>query len=156
MKPVGYIGIDPGAKGSICLLVPDANVVEFFSTAEAPINVVSWLVDKFSSYNIKMAMIEDVHSIHGTSAKSNFNFGFNVGILHGIFRSTSVGLDLVKPKVWQKYVGVPVRSKTIKQDVADICMRLYPTVSIHGPRGGLQDGKSDALMIAYYCYHKHK
>ena len=155
-KLKAYIGCDPGAKGSICLLVPDNKTVEFCDTNIPPIQIIEWLEDVFLKYDIQMIMIEEVHSIFGTSAKSNFNFGFNVGLLHGIFRVTPVGLDLVKPKEWQKYIGVKAKGKDIKKDVASICQRLYPTVSIHTERGRLLDGRSDALMIAYYCMQKHK
>ena len=58
--------------------------------------------------------------------------------------------------MWQKSIGVKAKGKAIKKDVADICSRLYPLVDIYGPRGGLQDGLSDALMIAHYNYLKYK
>ena len=32
----------------------------------------------------------------------------------------------------------------------DIAKKLYPNVEIHGKRGGLLDGRSDACMVAYY------
>lgn len=113
--------------------------------------------------DIPMIMIEDVHSLHGMSAKSNFQFGRNVGLIHGILAITKIGIDLVAPKVWQKEVGVSVpatikgaaRAKAMKKATAEVCKRLYPTVDIYGPKGGLIDGKADALMIAHYCYLKY-
>ncbi len=114
-------------------------------------------------------MIEDVHSIYGASAKSTYNFGFNTGLIHGIVRSTGLGLDTIQPKIWQKYIGLvmpavkkgaapiaALRKNKIKQDVAAICERLYPQVNIRGNKGGIIDGKSDALMIAHYCSHKYR
>ena len=153
-----YIGCDPGAKGAICLLVPDKKYIEFLDLGDntAPIKIVEWLHKKMDEYDIQMIMIEDVHSIFGASAKSNFNFGFNVGLMHGIFRATSIGLDLAKPKEWQKYVGVKKKGKEIKKEVAQISQRLYPLAVIYTERGRLLDGRSDALMIAYYCSQKHK
>jgi Holliday junction resolvasome RuvABC endonuclease subunit len=155
-RPKAYLGCDPGQKGNICLLVPDEKIIEFFNNDSPPITIVNWLHDVISSYDVQMIMIEDVHSIFGTSAKSNFNFGFNVGLMHGVFRATSIGLDLVKPKEWQKFIGVKSKGKDIKKEVAQICQRLYPTAELHGPKGGLLDGRSDALMITYYCMQKHK
>jgi len=104
--------------------------------------------------------IEDVHSIHGTSAKSNFNFGFNVGVLHAIADITQIGFDLIKPKEWQKVVGVPTQKpKTApavrKKAIAAVALRLYPTALLYGPRGGLLDGRADALMIAHYLSIKY-
>ena len=44
-------------------------------------------------YNIQCIMIEDVHSIYGVSAKSNFNFGFNTGLVTGIVQTLGVRVD---------------------------------------------------------------
>ena len=96
--------------------------------------------------------LENVHSLFGMSAKSNFGFGRNFGIAFAIAKvGTSDGsIQQVTPKIWQKYVGVTVKGKAIKQEVANIAQTIYPSVVIHGPQGGLLDGRSDALMIAHY------
>ena len=54
------------------------------------------------------------------------------------------------PKIWQKYVRVTVKGKAIKKEVAKIAQGLYPNAELHGKRGGLLDGRADALMIAHY------
>lgn len=148
-------GIDPGAKGAICLFDPVSGTIEFRDTSDNPVEIFEWVQSCIPAYNVRIAGIEDVHSIFGMSAKSNFGFGFNVGLMHGIFRASGLGLDTAKPKVWQKAVGVPVKSKNVKKEVANICGRLYPKVPIYGPRGGLKDGRSDALMIAHYFSLKY-
>ena len=108
-------------------------------------------------------MIEDVHSLFGMSAKSNFQFGRNVGIIYAVLAATGQGIDLVTPKVWQKEIGAVLpksikkdRSKALKKMVGGIAERLYPNAPIFGPKGGLLDGKSDSLMIAHYCYLKYR
>lgn len=160
-----WIGIDPGAKGYICTLLPAKGVAEFISNSVKPLEIVEWLDDVYGEVPVQQVVIEDVHSLHGMSAKSNFTFGYNVGILHGIFNSRGIGLALVTPKVWQKEVGIKlpptkrngkkipsaIRTKEIKNSVAAACDRLYPRIEIRGPKGGLLDGKSDALMIAHYA-----
>lgn len=104
-------------------------------------------------------MIEDVHSIFGSSAKSNFTFGFNTGLLHGIIRSLGLPLDQVQPKAWQKHIGVKstVKGKDVKLAVADIVQKMYPSITseIYTPRYRLIDGRSDATGIASYCKFKH-
>lgn len=101
---------------------------------------------------VDTAWLENVHSLFGMSAKSNFGFGRNFGIAFAIAKvGTSDGsIQQVTPKIWQKYVGVTVKGKAIKQEVANIAQTIYPSVVIHGPQGGLLDGRSDALMIAHY------
>lgn len=159
-----FIGIDPGAKGAICLLAvnPTGDQIEFLDNDLAP-EILHRNLTKVNK-KINMAMIEDVHSLHGMSAKSNFSFGWNVGMLRTLLDLQSFGHDLVKPKEWQKAVGVSVpqkfkgsvRSKMLKNAVADICERIYPGCQIRGPQGGLKDGRSDALMIAHFCRLKYK
>jgi hypothetical protein len=151
-----FIGIDPGAKGAICVLVPATKQVAFMLNTKNPHEIFEWIKRIQQETDLRFACIEDVHSIFGTSAKSNFNFGYNTGLITGIVRSAGVSLDLVNPKKWQKHIGVPPKCKTIKKTVGDICERLYPKVNIRGPRGGLLDGHSDALMIAHYASHIYK
>ncbi|MCP3674988.1 MAG: hypothetical protein GY829_11040 [Gammaproteobacteria bacterium] len=161
-----FIGVDPGATGYICLLRPSTSEAYFISNSfDHPSQIFNEVKAHLQGFHCPMIMIEDVHSIFGASAKSNFQFGRNVGLIHGILGITHIGIDLVSPKLWQKEVGIKIpgpkfkgatRKKMLKQAVADTCKRLYPAVNIYGLRGGLIDGKSDALMIAHYCYLKYK
>jgi len=151
-----YISIDPGVKGSLCLYCPEENIVEFTLTTLKPLYIYLWIKDIQTKYDLRVILIEDVHSIFGTSAKSNFNFGFNTGLITGVSLATGVSVDKVTPKIWQKQLGVKSKGKAVKKEVAEIIERLHPTVEIRGPRGGLLDGLSDSLGIAIYAYHKYK
>jgi len=147
-----YVGIDPGSKGALCLLVPVTKQIAFKPTTDKPAELLRWFQQIRGQYELRVIMIEDVHSIYGTSAKSNFNFGYNVGTVNTIAQCTGLSVDRITPKKWQSAVGVKKKGKLIKTEVATICERLYPTVNIRGARGGLLDGLSDALMIAHYAY----
>lgn len=148
-----FIGIDPGSKGAICALEPTTPTIEFLDFDKSSINqLYRGLLSTLQNHLIKSVVIEDVHSLYGMSAKSNFNFGRNLGILQGILGSLSLEPIKVTPKIWQAKVGVTTKGKAIKKDVAGLCNLLYPECSICGKRGGLLDGRSDALMIAYYAY----
>ena len=67
-------------------------------------------------------------------------------------------IQTVTPKIWQKFIGVTVKGKLIKDEVAKIAQDLYPTAVLHGKpykRKGkvlqaLINGRSDSLMIAHY------
>jgi len=156
VKSDAYIGIDPGGKGAYCLLVPSTKQAAFMDTTEKPMIIYDWFMQIQKEYNLVVTMIEDVHSIFGTSAKSNFNFGKNVGVVNTIPLVAGSSVDLITPKKWQKFVGVKAKGKLIKKDVASICDRLYPHVNIYGPKGGLRDGRSDALMVAHYASQTFK
>lgn len=151
-----FIGIDPGMKGALCALDPRDLQVTTISLG-LPIPELYAQVEALNARIIgaglvPTAMIENVHAIQGTSAKSNFQFGYNVGSINTIIQALRIPLDTVTPKKWQAYLGVRVQGKLIKKDVAERIGKLYPTVPIVGPRGGLLDGVSDALAIAHYHY----
>lgn len=125
--------------------------------------LIEWFQAHTKHIHITMSMLEKVHSVPQVSAKSNFNFGKNVGIAETILKGHRFGLDTVTPKVWQKQLGVSIpvpikgaeRKKQTKQQVADLCRRLYPGCNIYGPKGGLLDGRSDALGICHYARLKY-
>ena len=143
-------GIDPGANGAIAVLdsenpdsvaLLDLNKYSIYETTK-------WLHNK----KIDVIYLESVHSLYGMSAKSNFGFGRNFGIAFAIAKlAVSDGpVQQVTPKVWQKYIGVTAKGKAIKKQVAEIANILYPVANLYGKRGGLLDGRADALMIAHY------
>ncbi len=149
-------GVDPGANGAIAVLDssnPDS--VALLDLAKVtPFDAYQWL----HKQQPNSVWIEDVHSLFGMSAKSNFGFGKNLGIVTAIAKIAINGqtVKTVTPKIWQKYVGVTVRGKAIKKQVAEIAQSLYPTTELYGKRGGLLDGRADALMIAHYGLHNHE
>ena len=146
-------GIDPGTNGAIAVLDsqnPDS--VALLDLKKSSVSDIwNWFNEEFNySWRPGQIWIEDVHSMHGMSAKSNFGFGKNVGMVQTIAELIVDNVILVTPKVWQKYIGVTVKGKAIKKEVAKIAQGLYPNAELHGKRGGLLDGRADALMIAYY------
>lgn len=42
-----------------------------------------------------------------------------------------------------------------KKTVAAKALQLYPDAELHGPKGGLLDGRADALMIAHFLTIKY-
>jgi len=145
-------GIDPGTNGAIAVLDsenPDS-VALLDLKNNSIIDIHNWLVEKFD-YKLRIFWIEDVHSMFGMSAKSNFGFGKNIGKITAVAELYNHELSItVTPKVWQKFIGVTAKGKAIKKEVAKIAQRLYPNAELHGKRGGLLDGRADALMIAHY------
>ena len=145
-------GIDPGSNGAICVLDrTNSTYIAFCDLNKlTTYDIAVWLFNQKVTY----IWIEDIHSLYGMSAKSNFNFGKNLGVVTTISEIISKGdnskIHTVTPKIWQQYIGVTKKGKHIKKNVADIAKKLYPDVEIYGKRGGLLDGRSDACMVAYY------
>ncbi len=143
-------GIDPGVSGALCVLdSKDPGHVALFHLKKRTLyEAACWLHNEQPN----VVWIEDVHSLPGMSARSNFGFGKSVGFVTALSEIITKGKfsRVVAPKVWQKYIGVSVKGTAIKTQVAQIAKSIYPTVNLHGPRGGLLDGLSDALMICHY------
>ena len=156
------VGIDPGSSGAIAVLDslnPDS-IALLDLKKHSIFEISSWLTShlhkniEYEEDAITKIWVEDIHSMYGMSARSNFGFGRNLGTVLTISEMlTGVTPGMVAPKVWQKYIGVTAKGKAIKRQVANIAQYLYPQAELHGKKGGLLDGRSDALMIAYYGLH---
>jgi len=143
-------GIDPGNNGALCVLdTVDPSYIALLDIRKNTIyEVALWLHNQ----GVGPVFLEDVHSLFGMSAKSNFSFGRNLGVVITIAQIITKGQpsSYVTAKTWQKYIGVTAKGKAIKKDVAQIAAKLYPKAALYGPQGGLLDGRCDALMIAHY------
>ncbi len=151
------LGIDPGGTGALCLLDGDTENVFFLDMP--PIRTTSvrdgylWIKEALFMFDPQV-YLEDVHSIYGASAKSNFGFGKSVGKIQTMLDCIGVDYELIQPKKWQKIVNAPTRKflcgqMDLKTAMADMAQALYPKAELHGPKGGLKDGRSDALLIAH-------
>ena len=157
-----YIGIDPGAKGALCVLDPSSHYPVLFAdlSLKNKANELLTVIRHEVEQGPCLVALEDIHSLPGMSAKSNFTFGGMFWRIRTILDCVPIEYELVPPKCWQSAVGVPSRKflageMDLKVAVADLAQGYYPTAHLHGPRGGLMDGRSDALMIAHYLKLKH-
>ena len=163
MKKLAVVGVDPGNKGAFCLLIPETKQIMFRETTLPALELYMWFTAILHEFNLAICMIEKVHAIPGSTAKATFSFGANVERVTIIPEIAEVSVDRVQPKAWQKFIGLVMpqnmtgpdnaskRKNYIKKEVATIATRLYPKAEIRGPKGGLLDGRSDALMIAHYA-----
>ena len=158
------VGIDPGVNGAIAVL--DSKNPDSVALLDLKKHSISEINEWLESHLLNLVSytrlpsceseiwIEDIHSMYGMSAKSNFTFGKNLGIITAIVEIIKEDSPkTVTPKVLQMYIGVTAKGKAIKKQVAKIAQHIFPQAELHGKRGGLLDGRSDALMIAYYGFH---
>lgn len=143
-------GIDPGTRGAMCVLdsTDPAYVALFDFHTNTIYDAAKWL----NAQKVNSIWLEKVHAFPGMAAKSAFGFGRSYGIATTVAEIATGGLlpKSVVPKVWQKYIGITAKGPMIKKQVAQVATTLYPLASIRGPKGGLIDGRSDALMICHY------
>lgn len=113
-------GADPGKKGAIVLLNAEVTVGNFkkedvicFPTKVDDLGRIDTdtIYDNLKPYlkNIVLYIQEDIHSIFGASACSNFNFGDSNGSLRAAVQvalrsanNKNCKFALVQPKIWQK------------------------------------------------------
>ena len=169
-----YLGIDVGSKGFISMQKDGA--WQHFSIEDNDLYQLSEIMRKARLETPNIAgVIEDVHSIFGSSAKSTFAFGFNKGYLVGLIAANQIPYTLVQPKEWQKemwgnsdivvtYKEVIIKGKKVnkkevntKQTSINACKRLFPTLDLRKSERSkkIDDNKVDSILMAEYARRKN-
>lgn len=99
-------------------------------------------------YPIAATGIESVNSMPGQGVKSVFSFGQRLGELEGMLQTLEIGYEMPRPLTWQKACGV--KPKSGKKGVYETLSKIYPKAELLGPKGGINDGRCDALGIAHF------
>lgn len=151
------IGIDPGLSGAVALL-EDGKLIELvdIEAADSRINAVhlAALVQRWSP---DFAVCESVTARPGQGVTSMFTFGHGLGTITAVLATLGIPYLLIRPQIWQAYFNISCSSKDKaghKRQIADRALSLCPDAPTYGPRGGLRDGRSDALLLARYA-HDH-
>lgn len=149
-----YIGIDPGKNGALAMINETNEVTLIDFDLKAYINLLNSIKNNTKSYDMFIG-IERVHAMPGEGVKSSFSFGERVGELKGMISTLDFdnNTEWILPQTWQKHINTD--SNRGKKAIADSLLSLYPSADLYGPRGGLKDGRSDALGIANYIYQKY-
>jgi hypothetical protein len=160
-----YVGIDIGKSGAIVAIYPDGSI-EKHTTPKMGKEIdggrFSDLINDIWNRSEEVVIaIEDVHSIFGTGAKSNFEFGRSLGIVEGVLQALRVNWYKVAPKTWQKIALLGVQkvkklasnSNDTKAMALVAARRLYPKQDLRkSERAEKPDnGIVDALLIAHYA-----
>lgn len=172
MSKSWVIGIDPGKTGAICFVLSDGTDIIFIDNKEMLITSraikTQPTIEAFlATHTIEFVMYESVHSISNMSAKSNFSFGWNVGIMSWYFQilceKCNVPYKEIQPKQWQalvetqkitkeerKQLTTNQKTKLQKQYAFDRAVKILGDEKpFLGSRGGVMDGRVDAFLIAY-------
>ncbi len=152
-----YLGIDPGKSGGIVALKPDGTVVDKFIMPILGDNLdVAKMYDLFKAlhdrYHITV-ILEDVHSIFGMSAATNWTFGYVCGAIEAVVLCLKLKMVKVAPKTWQKEIWInsdkvykpkkpEQKNPSIDTKPTSICAaaRLFPREDLRGE-----------IIIKYYA-----
>lgn len=153
-----FIGIDPGSKGAMVVLIDGREPVLIDLTANIRDYwyLVTYMIDDVGSYEESVVMVEDVCGRPGQSCQSNTTFMKLAGYaeLTGFFLGD---FNKVKPQVWKKHFGLMTKglTKTQKKHLSiDLAKRLYPSVA--DQLTASKDGRAEALLIARYCKDEYE
>lgn len=167
------VSIDPGATGGIAVfedglltsLHAIPRVKEKIDYNELSNILLSHIEDDYHHVTV---VLEEVHSVYGSSAKSNFSFGHINGVLLGLILSTGRPYVFVQPKEWQKSIWTnqdkvykPGKAKKTTDTKATSLLaakRLFPRTDFRAtPRSTTpHDGLIDAALIGKWYIHGHR
>ena len=178
MKNNCYVGIDPGKSGGIAAIFDSGEhqvgALPVTKENEIDIEELRGKLLVLREYGEIHCVLEDVHSIFGMSAKSNFQFGRVLGILEGVLGATGIDFIKITPKVWQKEIWAnttPISSLTgkklkngnpqVKIDTKGtslmVAKELFPNVNLLATKRSKvpHDGIVDSLLMAEFCRRKY-
>lgn len=162
-----YIGIDPGKKGGITVIINDRleiylmpiiesdisnifRIVSFliFSPAPAGMTVEEYkLSEEYKNRDKAKAIIEAVHAFPGQGVTSMFTFGRGYGFLRGCLVSLGIPFEEVSPRKWQSYFGL---SKNKGETQPDYKKRILQKAQNMFPNSSVALQTADSLMLAEY------
>ena len=166
------IGIDPGKGSYLCLWDEGKKSFEFHQFPvigkETDLKGIDEIFGKISVGSDVHAVIENVHSVFGSSSHATFEFGWINGVLESLLVSYDIPYTKVNPKAWQKemWEGVAIQQKksstgkTMVNDTKAIsemaAKRLFPNIDLRATERSKKadHNKVDALLICEYCKRK--
>lgn len=163
-----FSGIDIGQKGAIAIINEQNNIVllEDFPTKNTAYIMGGW-VDKIysnrpntitmegSSINIYCVKEEPIWGkrpgLGGTYRKGIIS-GINIGRWEHWLDSWAIESIGRQPRTWQK-IFPEFQRLGGKERSAAAAIREMPGCEkiIYGPRGGLKDGRADAILLSIFC-----
>jgi hypothetical protein len=143
------IAIDPGASGGIASR-RDGHPAEATPMPQTEGDLVLLLRQLAADPADTIAVVELVGGYVGQAqpASSAFKFGRNFGFILGVLQTLGIRVELVRPQVWQKSLGLGsargcVSKTEWKNKLKSLAQRLYPQLKP-------TLATADALLILEY------
>jgi crossover junction endodeoxyribonuclease RuvC len=155
--PPCVLGIDPGFKGGLAFLGMDGHLIQ---VAAMPVakgkggteldvpGLVGLIRSIQADHDIRLVVVERVHSRPGQGLASTFSFGQSTGEVLGIVKALGLPLERPLPQAWKK----EVLSGTAKDKAAAIAYAAarFPTTSLLATARSRvpHEGLADAVCLA--------
>lgn len=152
-----FIGIDPGANGSIAM-IPEEGEIELCPLDKDLLRIRCnlWCMDEC------FCILEHVTSSPQMGVASAFSFGENFGFIQGMLEAFYMPYELVKPQKWKKamscLLGRDATPKQKKERDLEVAKRLFPQVSFRRTPRCKTDwyDAADAILLAEYGRRLYK
>ncbi len=169
-RQITICGIDPGINGAISFFViknnkktckvfdmPKINVGKKKTKHELDIQQIVHLLAMYDPEyccieepKIAIRMVEG-KAVVGQSMQSVATNWKNYGILLGILSTLMIPFEEISPRKWQKEFFKRMEKDDPKKMAYMVASKLFPDIELTGARGGIKDGRSDALLICEYA-----
>ena len=103
------LAIDPGASGGLAYYGPAGIILDSMPATDQDVSIL--IMDRLAISDV--VYIEKVGGYvggKGAPGSSMFNFGYNVGFLHGLIASSKTRCIEVPPQRWQKTLGAGTKA----------------------------------------------
>lgn len=164
LKPKSvWVGIDPGFSGAIAvidergrfLLAEDMPVKGEGRQSEFDLDHLVTIIAWISRLPKPRVFLEYPTTRPDESAESSKRFGVGLGLLEGMFTYAGMPVTRVAPNKWKGRLGLmgkdkdELKARQQAVEMATTFIRGMPDGALLGPRGGLKDGRAEALLIAW-------
>jgi len=144
------IGIDPGKTGAIAAVDGDGAVAWTWIMKGRTHREIIDLLEEMADNPV---MMERQISVHGQGLSSTFTTAEGYGFLQGVIQALDMPLHLCRAQDWQRVMLAgegKASGPALKRLYVSVAERIWPMISFRGPRGGIDDGKAAACLIAEY------
>jgi len=173
------VGIDPGLRGGVSIFDITDNTLKCFAT---PINIgatkttkptrgknkgktikkkakdtynieeMSLIIDSVPFDDTFPVFIEKVGAMPNQGVTSMYNFGYGVGLWHGIITSLGLDFELILPQRWKKHHNLIGDTKNQSREKAT---ELFPQCK-ESWRLVKHDGIAESALIATYALNSRE
>lgn len=157
----GYVGIDPGFSGAISYINKTATMIEVHDLPvtgegkkrEFDLDGIIGILRRYSFLPDTVVGLEWPSTRPGEGAERSERFGRGKGYLHALCHALKLRYHLVVPALWKGRLSLPGKTDpTANQQGLALLRTFYSEAEglVLGPRGGIKDGRLDALLIAHF------